>query len=91
MTTDDENGEIDGNPSLRWRYIRYFRQPWKLNGNNACRRLILRIKITGLITRFRGYPSHSKYDDSNMKKTQHRTSAGFCRAPKIQACCYLPE
>ena len=22
------------------------------------------------------------YDDSNMKKTQHRTSAGFCRAPR---------
>ncbi|AHM80912.1 hypothetical protein KPNJ1_04109 [Klebsiella pneumoniae 30660/NJST258_1] len=42
----------------------------------------MRIKITGLITRFRGYPFHSKYDDSNMKKTQHRTRAGFCRAPR---------
>ncbi|HDK6068837.1 TPA: hypothetical protein M2P59_004850 [Klebsiella variicola] len=54
----------------------------KINGNNACRRLILRLKITGLITRFRGYPFHSKYDDSNMKKTQHRTGAGFSRAPR---------
>ncbi|CDL60176.1 hypothetical protein [Klebsiella pneumoniae IS39] len=42
----------------------------------------MRIKITGLITRCRGYPFYSKYDDSNMKKTQHRTSAGFCRTPR---------
>ncbi|WP_436904931.1 hypothetical protein [Klebsiella pneumoniae] len=63
--------------------------PEKINGNNACRRLILWIKITGLITRFRGYPFHSKYDDSNMKKnsTPHQRGLLPCTKDRPAVIC----
>ncbi|EGF61588.1 hypothetical protein HMPREF9538_03987 [Klebsiella sp. MS 92-3] len=42
----------------------------------------MRIKITGLITRFRGYPFYSKYDDSNMKKNSTPHQRGLLPCAK---------
>jgi hypothetical protein len=37
---------------------------------------------------FRGYPFHSKYDDSNMKKLNTAPARALALRPGL-ACCYL--